>query len=338
MRPLLHPCLLNGRKGDPALYIETLFEKHAVLFDLGDLSNLPPRKIHRLEHVFVSHTHIDHFIGFDRLLRVLAGRRKTINLYGPPDFIEQVQHKLHAYRWNLVDRYIFDLIFVVTEIDPSLAARRARFRLKNAFAIEGATGSSIPDAVICSQPGFRVSTAVLDHATPCLAFAIEEAAHVNIWKNKLLELGLPVGPWLQDLKRAIIENRPDDHMIRVASRAGGCDEAQLGMLRNVVTVTPGQKIAYVTDVADTAANRAAIIKLIQGADLLYIEATFAQGDAALAAERKHLTTAAAGSIARAARVRRVEPFHFSPRYEGDEARMLNEVMSAFSGPVPEETA
>ena len=338
MRPLLHPCLLNGRKGDPALYIETLFEKHAVLFDLGDLSNLPPRKIHRLEHVFVSHTHIDHFIGFDRLLRVLAGRQKTLNLYGPPDFIEQVQHKLHAYRWNLVDRYAFDLIFVVTEIDPSFTTRKARFRLKNAFAIEGATGSSIPDAVICSQPGFRVSTAVLDHGTPCLAFAIEEAAHVNIWKNKLLELGLPVGPWLHELKRAIIENRPDDHMIRIASRAGVCAERQLGMLRNAVTVTPGQKIAYVTDVADTAANRAAIIKLIQGADLLYIEATFAQGDAALAAERKHLTTGAAGSIARSARVRRVEPFHFSPRYEGDEARMLNEVMSAFSGPIPEEAA
>jgi hypothetical protein len=35
-------------------------------------------------------------------------------------------------------------------------------------------------------------------------------------------------------------------------------------------------------------------------------------------------------------VRRVEPFRFSPRYEGDEARMLDEVMSAFSGPLPEE--
>ena len=336
MRPLLHPCLLNGRKGDPALYIETLFEKHAVLFDLGDLSHLPPRKIHRLEHVFVSHTHIDHFVGFDRLLRVLAGRQKTINLYGPPDFIEQVQHKLHAYRWNLVDRYVFDLTFVVTEIDLSLAARRAHFRLKNAFAIEDTTGGSIPDAVICSQLGFRVSTAVLDHGTPCLAFASEEAAHANIWKNKLLELGLPVGPWLHDLKRAIIENRPDDHMIRIASRAGVCTERQLGILRSAVTVTPGQKIAYVTDVADTAANRASIIQLVQDADLLYIEATFAQEDAALAAERKHLTTAAAGSIARAARVRRVEPFHFSPRYEGEEARLLNEVMSAFSGPLPGE--
>ena len=231
-----------------------------------------------------------------------------------------------------------DLIFVVTEIDPSLAARKARFRLKNAFAVEEMPAHPVLDGVICRERGFHVSTAVLDHGTPCLAFAIEEAAHVNVWKNKLLELTLPVGPWLHDLKRAIIENKPDDHLIRIASLAGSCDERQLGTLRSAVTVTPGQKIAYVTDVADTAANRAAMIKLIQGADLLYIEATFAQEDAALAAERKHLTTLAAGTIARMACVRRVEPFHFSPRYEEDEARMLNEVMSALSGPIPEERA
>jgi len=83
MRPILHPCLVNGRSGDPALYVEMLFENRAVLFDLGDISNLSPRKIQRLEHVFVSHAHIDHFIGFDRLLRLLVGREKTIKLYGP---------------------------------------------------------------------------------------------------------------------------------------------------------------------------------------------------------------------------------------------------------------
>jgi hypothetical protein len=27
MRPLLHPMLINGQTGDPALYIETLFER-----------------------------------------------------------------------------------------------------------------------------------------------------------------------------------------------------------------------------------------------------------------------------------------------------------------------
>ena len=75
--------LINGRTGDPALYIETLFEQRAILFDLGDITSLSPRKIRRLEHVFVSHAHIDHFFGFDRLLRVLVGRDKRIHLYGP---------------------------------------------------------------------------------------------------------------------------------------------------------------------------------------------------------------------------------------------------------------
>jgi ribonuclease Z len=333
MRPLLHPTLVNGRSGDPALYVETLFEKRAILFDLGDISNLSPRKIQRLEHVFVSHAHIDHFIGFDRLLRVLVGREKTIRLYGPKGFIEHVQHKLLGYRWNLVDRYVSNLIFVVTEIDSSFETQTARFRLKNAFFAEAVGSARSIAGVLYSEPTFRVSTAVLEHRTPCLGFAIEEAAHVNIWKNRLAELGLPLGPWLRELKRAVIENRPSDHLIRIGSWPPSPDmrELPLGTLRRVLTVTPGQKVAYVTDAADTPANRAAIIGLAQNADLLFIEAAFAQADTALAAERAHLTTAVAGSLAREARVRRVEPFHFSPRYSGQEARMLDEVMTAFAG-------
>ena len=334
MRPLLHPSLVNGRSGDPALYVETLFEKRAILFDLGDISNLSPRKIQRLEHVFVSHAHIDHFIGFDRLLRVLVGREKTISLYGPQGFIEHVQHKLHAYRWNLVDRYLSDLVFVVTEIDASLATQTVRYRLKNAFSVEAVGSGRSIEGVLYSEPTFRVSTAVLEHRTPCLGFAIEESAHVNVWKNRLAELGLPLGPWLRDLKRAVIENRPSDHLIRIGSRSTSPDvrELPLGTLRSALTITPGQKVAYVTDAADTPANRTAIIRLARNADLLFIEAAFAQADTALAAERAHLTTAAAGSLAREAGVRRIEPFHFSPPYSGQEARLLDEVMMAFAGP------
>ena len=183
MRPFLHPNLVNGRTGDPALYIETLFEKQTILFDLGDISNLPPRKIHRLDHVFVSHTHIDHFIGI-RPAAARAGRaQKKLHLYGPPDFIEQVGHKLHAYRWNLVGRYVNDLVFRVTEVLPSLETRKAVFRLKNAFALEPQPSGLIGKGLICSEPRFKVSTAVLDHGTPCLAFAVEESAHVNVWKS-----------------------------------------------------------------------------------------------------------------------------------------------------------
>ena len=68
---------------------------------------------------------------------------------------------------------------------------------------------------------------------------------------------------------------------------------RLAELRSAITVTPGQKIGYVTDVADTPANRGAIIRLVQNANLLFIEFPFAEADAALAAERAHLTTYAA---------------------------------------------
>jgi len=98
-----------------------------------------------------------------------------------------------------------------------------------------------------------------------------------------------------------------------------------------LTVTPGQKIGYVTDVADSADNRQKIVELVRGADLLFIESAFAKADVALATERAHLTTEAAGQIARQAGVRRVEPFHFSPRYAGEDERMQDEVMAAFAG-------
>ena len=152
-------------------------------------------------------------------------------------------------------------------------------------------------------------------------------------RTDFAERKLPVGAWLRELKRAVIENRPDDHLIEVLQTEETPGRMMpLGELRDVLTVTQGQKIGYVTDAADTPANRKAIIDLVQSADLLYIEAAFAEADAALAAERAHLTTRAAGEIAREAGVRRVEPFHFSPRYEGEEERMVAEVMAAFERP------
>jgi ribonuclease Z len=179
---------------------------------------------------------------------------------------------------------------------------------------------------------FRVATAVLEHRTPCLGFAIEETLHVNVWRNRLAELGLPVGPWLRSLKQAAIERRPDDYLLVVGDGpANPPRQLPFGELRSVLSVAPGQKIGYVTDVADTPANRAAIVELVKDADIFFVEAMFAAADAALAADRAHLTTAAAGEIARRAGVAHVEPFHFSPRYAGEEGRMLDEVATSFAG-------
>jgi ribonuclease Z len=332
MRPLFHPNLVNGRYGDPTVYVETLFERRSLLFDIGEIASLAPRKIRRVDQVFVSHAHLDHFIGFDHLLRLLIGHEKSVQLFGPSGLAERVFHKLQAYVWNLVESYPMDLVFLVSELEASNSISTTQFRLRKAFTAEPSVSRRTFAGVLCDEPTHRVSAAILEHGTPCLAFALQEAAHVNVWKNRLLERGLPVGPWLRALKKAVVEHRADDHLIHIdgiATADRGFE--RLGSLRDVLTVTAGQKIGYVTDVADTPANRAAIVALVRNADILFIEAAFAGADDALARERAHLTTTAAGEIAREANVRRVEPFHFSPRYTGEQQRMLAEVTVAFRG-------
>lgn len=147
MRPTFHPHLVNGSAGDPALFVDCLFERRALLFDLGDILALPSRKLLRISHVFVSHAHMDHFIGFDWLLRILLGREKDLHLFGPPGFLAQVEHKLRAYTWNLVRNYLSDFILRVTEVDGNGAGRRTSFRCRNEFRREDEESIACPEYV-----------------------------------------------------------------------------------------------------------------------------------------------------------------------------------------------
>ena len=94
MRPSFLPRLVNEPLGDPGLFIPFLHQKRAIIFDLGDIYSLSARDILKIGHVFVTHTHMDHFIGFDRLLRHMLGREINLALAGPPGFLNNVAGKL----------------------------------------------------------------------------------------------------------------------------------------------------------------------------------------------------------------------------------------------------
>src|ERR1035437_10869156 len=97
--------------GDPGVFVDLKFERRAMLFDIGDITVLPTRKLLRVSDVFVSHTHMDHFSGFDHLLRVCLGRDRGVSLYAPETFITHLEHKLAAYTWDLVENYETECVF-----------------------------------------------------------------------------------------------------------------------------------------------------------------------------------------------------------------------------------
>ncbi|MDW8324214.1 MAG: MBL fold metallo-hydrolase [Burkholderiales bacterium] len=326
MRPSLLPELINDPFGDPGVYVDCLFEGRALLIDLGDLRPLAPRKLLRVSDIFVSHCHMDHFMGFDWFLRICLGRDRSVRMYGPPDFIDRVEAKLAAYAWNLVHRYDNDFQLTVHALQPDGCIERARFHVRTAFRREPLAPQSCPDGVVLREPGLCVRAVLLDHGIPCLGYALEEALHVNVWKNRLAERGLPVGPWLRALKHAVLRAAPADTPIPTP-----LGERPLAELMDCVQLTTGLRIAYVTDVAYHADNARRIIDLARDADWLFIEAVFLDEAAARAAEKRHLTAAQAGRLARAARAKTVVPFHFSPIYRGRESELYAELQAELDG-------
>lgn len=323
MRPLFHPQLVNGPFGDPALFVECLHQRRALLFDAGELHGFPPGKLLKVTHVFISHTHMDHFIGLDHLVRLMLGRPKRLHVYGPAPLLDQVLSRMASYSWNLVDGYGERLILDVTQVHEG-SLERVILDCAERFRDPGVREVQPFDGCLCKDPFFVVRAVLLDHKIPCMAFCLEETRHIQILKTRLQELGLRPGPWLRRLREVILHGEGDDKPVEVEPSHKG--PIPLGWLRErVVQESAGQKIAYVVDAGFTEPNRRGILSLARGADILFIEAAFLQEDQDRARAKSHLTAFQAGCLASEAGVRRAVPIHFSPKYAPDAKRLVKEI-------------
>lgn len=338
MNPSFSSFLVNDVFGDPGVYVDIRWSKRALLFDLGHNDGLGATRLLHANDIFISHTHMDHFIGFDAVLRVALGRGKTVRLFGPPGLIHNVQGKLQGYTWNLVDGY--PLTLDIQEFHPQ-EIRRTLFRATDFFrpeeqpslplAPEPATGRF----TVLSDPMFTVHTVSLNHRIPSFAYSLEEQFHINVNKQKLHEANLPVGSWLKDVKQYIWQGQPDEFRFTATLYDEHHREEReliLGEIKErFCTISRGQKIAYVVDARYDEENETKIIALAHGADLLYCESPYLDVDAENARNRYHLTARQAGLMARKAQVRNLVVFHFSPRYTGQGEALQREAMEAFQG-------
>ncbi len=332
--PLAGPCptvqtgsaaavLLNGALGDPQLHLRLRHQRRSLLFDLGDGARLPARLAHQVSDVFVSHAHMDHISGFLWLLRARVGVRGRCRVYGPPGLAVRLQHLIDGIHWDRIgDR------------GPRFAVAELHGRRLRLFALQAGRAGPVlfgehaaVAGTVLDEPAFRVRAVTLDHGIPVLAYAFEAPVQINVRRERLRQQGLEPGPWLNELKDRILARR---YAARI-SLPGGRRATVAALQAELVLVSPGSKLAYATDFADTPANRRRLIGLADGAHTLFCEATFLAADAEYARRTGHLTATACAQIAAAARVRHLVPFHFSRRYEKEPARVYTEIARLFPG-------
>jgi ribonuclease Z len=309
--------LVNGVFGDPLLHLRLRQRKRSVLFDLGDGGRLPARVAHQVTDVFVSHTHIDHIGGFLWFLRARIGEFPICRLVGPPGLAANIAGLVNGVHWDRIGGY--GPRFAVAELHGERLVR---------FVVQAGRGCAqyvveepVQNGIILSEVDFQVRATTLDHRTPVLAFALEQPEQLNVRKERLAARRLATGPWLNELELHLAAHDrdasirlPNGELQRVAALA---DE--------LIVVTPGQKLVYATDLADTVGNRVRLTALARGAHVFFCEATFAEADVDKAQRTGHLTARACGEIATAAAVAHLVPFHFSRRYEDNPQRIYDEI-------------
>jgi ribonuclease Z len=172
--------LVDPSGNEPGLVVDLRDERRALLFDLGEIARLAPRRLLRVTHAFVTHTHMDHFAGFDHLLALGLGRVRRLVLWGGPGFADQVEHKLRAYTWNVVHRYEVPMRIEAHALGVDGTRVHARFDSTRCFercdepaavAAEGgvrAERASDTGDVLLDEPLFSVRACIVDHEMPVL--------------------------------------------------------------------------------------------------------------------------------------------------------------------------
>jgi ribonuclease Z len=146
--------------------------------------------------------------------------------------------------------------------------------------------------------------------TDSFAFSFEVPARRHLLVERLAALGIPDGPERGELAAGRELTLPDGRTIGPKDVLG--------------PAVSGTKLVVVGDTETTDG----LSDHVRDADLLVIEATFLERDAAMAHDYGHLTAAKAAELAASAGVRRLVLTHISGRYEDQE--ILAEATNIFA--------
>jgi ribonuclease Z len=145
-------------------------------------------KIGRIDHIFISHLHGDHYLGLVGLLSSmhLNGRVKPLHLFCPP------------------------LLKDIIDLELSCSDTVLQFPIDYRF-----TNPEAPE-VILENPDVIVESIPLDHRIPCTGFLFREKKRLRkLLKERLAELNIPI-EYFSPLKKGADYTGPDGEIIKNA--------------------------------------------------------------------------------------------------------------------------
>jgi len=320
--PRIKHYLINEKSEDPGLIIEIGNIGEYILFDIGNISRLDRHIIKKISKIFITHTHMDHFIGFDYLLRNKIGKAHTVYIYGISPLADNVFCKLQGYTWNLIE-FEPQLVFAVKQLNEK-SFEFFKFDIKKRFAKEFIKEEDANSDIIYENEHYRVKYAVLDHKIWIMGYSFEYKSKILLKKEMLKELPLK-GKEIGEFKNWLSDENNKGKSYKI-----GNELLKYEYLKERYTYKqPGMKISYITDVVYSEENKRKIINLVKNSDYLYCESVFLEKDKEQAQKVYHLTTKQAAEIAKEANVKKMVVFHFSRRYGKNKDVILDEIRKYF---------
>ncbi|MBX6313229.1 MAG: MBL fold metallo-hydrolase [Isosphaeraceae bacterium] len=314
--------LVNGSTGDPVLFIDFPGRNNALLFDAGENAALGLERLGDLEAVFITHHHVDHFIGFDRIVRANLDRDKTLRVFGPIGTIRKVYNRITSYEYPFFP--FQQLVLKVHEILPG-RLRSALLEYARRFPEPEVRETSASNPVIYETDDLSIEAEPVDHTVPCLAFALVEKPGIQPDPDRLAAGPLRPGPWVGQVLGLLRSGAPAETLVTIEGRP-----FPLGRLaERYFAVSSGSRSAYVTDTAWSEAARPGLLRLAHRARRLYCDSFYAQAQHEQAEKYRHMTATQAAEFARLAEVEELVLIHFATRYQGQYETLVEEARRIF---------
>jgi ribonuclease Z len=278
------------------------------LCDCGEANGLSVKEIQNTKAVFISHTHIDHFINFDSIIRHQIGIERRVIICGPAGIAKQVQAKLLGYTWNLIEEksIVYEVRelkseneYEVFELQPPLWELKKQSEVKSEF--------------VYKNDDFEVSAVLLDHKIPTVAYKFKEKEKIKI---DLSKADFKPGKWVKELKDAF-ENQELNTEIIVEETSYLSKD-----LFYLLEVQKGDTVGIIMDHAPSKENHNKIETHFRFCETVLIESFYLNEDKELALKNFHSYAEQSGNIARKAEVKNAIPVHFSRKYSSEQIIQL----------------